>query len=63
MPNICPQKTRTAGVSSVFEEPILGALLSADLEETRYVLSVGDCSSTWAKGCSSRRNGRVFLQA
>uniref|UniRef100_A0A8C0JP94 Uncharacterized protein n=1 Tax=Canis lupus dingo TaxID=286419 RepID=A0A8C0JP94_CANLU len=40
--NICPQKTGTAGVSSVSEECILGANTSADLEDTGCVLSFGD---------------------
>uniref|UniRef100_A0A7N5JPM9 Uncharacterized protein n=1 Tax=Ailuropoda melanoleuca TaxID=9646 RepID=A0A7N5JPM9_AILME len=38
----CPQRPGTAGVSSVFEECILGANTSADFEETGRVLSIGD---------------------
>lgn len=40
--SICPQKTGTAGVSSVFEECILGVNTSSDLEETECLLSIGD---------------------
>ncbi|XP_053304237.1 ATP synthase subunit alpha, mitochondrial [Spea bombifrons] len=36
------QKTGTAEVSSILEERILGADISADLEETGRVLSIGD---------------------
>uniref|UniRef100_A0A8C7AZV5 Uncharacterized protein n=1 Tax=Neovison vison TaxID=452646 RepID=A0A8C7AZV5_NEOVI len=48
--SICPQKTGTTGVSSVFEECILGANTSSDLEETDCLLSIGGSYLSWCKG-------------